>query len=50
MQGRYPFPADANLLTGPLKLLDPVFSLVFRRIGDKAGASQARALDGHEIE
>lgn len=36
-------------LGGPLRLLDPLFNLVFQRIGDKASAGMARALDGYEI-
>lgn len=36
-------------LTGPLKLLDPVFALAFNRIGDKAAAGMAKALKGTKV-
>ena len=41
---------DATVeLKGPLKLLDPLFALWFKRIGDKAAAGMARALDGTKV-
>ncbi len=33
-------------LEGPLRLLDPVFNLVFQRIGNKASKGMAEALNG----
>ncbi len=42
---------DATLeLNGPLKIVDPILGLFFRRIGDKAAAGMQKALDGERIE
>jgi ribosome-associated toxin RatA of RatAB toxin-antitoxin module len=42
---------DATLeLAGPLGLIDPVLGLVFDRIGDRAAAGMAAALDGEIVE
>lgn len=41
---------DARLtLNGPLGLADPLLGLVFERIGDKAAAGMAQALDGTKL-
>lgn len=41
---------DATLeLRGPLGLIDPLFRLVFDRIGDQAAAGLAKALDGEKV-
>ncbi|MEM8708787.1 MAG: SRPBCC family protein [Actinomycetota bacterium] len=41
---------DATLeLRGPLGLIDPIFKLVFDRIGDKAAAGLASALNGTKV-
>lgn len=41
---------DATLeLRGPLGLLDPIFTLVFDRIGDRAAAGLANALSGETV-
>ena len=40
---------DATVeLRGPLAIFNPVFGLVFNRIGDKAAAGLVRALDGEK--
>lgn len=41
---------DATLeLRGPFGLIDPLFSLVFNRIGDKASAGLENALSGEKV-
>jgi carbon monoxide dehydrogenase subunit G len=41
---------DADLrLNGPLALLDPALKLAFKRIGDRAAAGLATALDGRRV-
>ena len=41
---------DATLeLNGVLKIADPLLSLFFRRIGDKAAAGMERALQGRKV-
>ena len=41
---------DATVeLKGPLKLLDPLFGLWFKRIGDKAAVGMADALEGTKV-
>lgn len=41
---------DATLeLRGPFGLIDPLFSLVFNRIGDKASAGLEKALSGEKV-
>ena len=41
---------DATLeLKGLFRVVEPVMRIIFRRIGDKAGAGMARALEGHKI-
>jgi carbon monoxide dehydrogenase subunit G len=42
---------DAELrLNGPLGLFDPALRLAFGRIGDRAAAGLARALDGERVD
>jgi carbon monoxide dehydrogenase subunit G len=42
---------DADLrLNGPLALLDPALKLLFKRIGDRAAAGLATALEGRPVE
>lgn len=42
---------DADLrLNGPLALFDPALKLLFKRIGDRAAAGLATALDGRRVE
>ncbi len=36
-------------LSGPLKLVDPLFGLLFNRIGDKAAAGMEKALNGSKV-
>ncbi|MFT7598916.1 MAG: hypothetical protein ACI8TP_001841 [Acidimicrobiales bacterium] len=36
-------------LSGPLKLIDPLFALVFNRIGDKAAEGMVRMLNGTKV-
>ncbi|MEM6930389.1 MAG: hypothetical protein AAF602_25860, partial [Myxococcota bacterium] len=41
---------DATLeLRGPLGVIDPIFTLVFNRIGDKAAAGLEKALGGQKV-
>jgi carbon monoxide dehydrogenase subunit G len=41
---------DADLrLNGPLALFDPALKLLFKRIGDRAAAGLATALDGRRV-
>jgi hypothetical protein len=36
-------------LNGPLRLTDPVFGLIFKRIGDRAAVGMAKALNGTTV-